>query len=405
MADKVKAVFLAALDLPAEQRLAYLDQVCGGDVPARQRVEAMLRAHETPDRVLDRPVWQPRIEQAGDTTILAESLRSAHERPAASQSESAGRVRLLGEIARGGMGCVLRGHDPELQRELAVKVILPEHRDNPDLLRRFVGEARLAGQLQHPGIMPVYDLGQMDDGRPFFAMKLIQGRTLADLLAERPEPGHDLPRFLRYFEAVCQAAGYAHAQGVIHRDLKPLNVMVGAFGEVQVMDWGLAKRLEDGPEGDSEPLPLPASLSSTPIPTALTRPGAVVGTPGYMAPEQGRGLPGDQRSDVFGLGAILCEILTGLPPFDGSGLLGLLQQTCSADLSDAAERLDRCGADAELVRLARDCLAAEPASRPADGSAVAARLAEYQAGVQKRLHQAEVGQAAAVSAIGPGSRR
>src|SRR5262249_38173671 len=157
-------------------------------------------------------------------------------------------------------------------RELAVKVILPAHRDNPELLRRFVGEARLAGQLQHPGVVPVYDVGRLSDGRPFFTMKLIQGRTLTELLAERPDPAHDLPRFLRYFEAVCQAVGYAHSKGIIHRDLKPLNVMVGAFGEVQVMDWGLAKRLGEGAEAAPEPAPGAAAPSlSAPLPTALTR--------------------------------------------------------------------------------------------------------------------------------------
>src|SRR5262249_60977655 len=102
-----------------------------------------------------------------------------------------------------------------LERELAVKVILPAHRHNPDLLAAFVGGARLAGQLQPPGIMPVYDVGQLADGRPFFAMKLIAGRTLAELLAERDDPGHELPRFLRYVEGVCQAVGYAHARGVL----------------------------------------------------------------------------------------------------------------------------------------------------------------------------------------------
>jgi eukaryotic-like serine/threonine-protein kinase len=255
MADKVKAVFLAALETPTDQRPAYLDRACGGDAEVRRRVEALLRAHEGPDRLLDRPAWSPPPEPDG-TPLPADNV-----------IERAGRIHLLGEIARGGMGTVLRGHDPELGRELAVKVILPAHRDNPNLVRRFVGEARLAGQLQHPGIMPVYDLGQLADGRPFFTMKLIQGRTLADLLAGRADPGHDLPRFLRYFEAVCQAVGYAHARGVIHRDLKPVNVMVGAFGEVQVMDWGLAKRLEDGPEGGPEqPPPDPPFSRPHPFP-------------------------------------------------------------------------------------------------------------------------------------------
>jgi tetratricopeptide (TPR) repeat protein len=391
MADQIKALFLAALDIPTDRRSAYLDRACGGDAEVRRRVEALLRAHEGTDALLDLPAWRPRPEQEGPAT-----LPGADPASAATQVDRAGRVHLLGEIARGGMGVVLRGHDPELQRELAVKVILPAHRRNPELLRRFVGEARLAGQLQHPGIMPVYDVGQLADGRPFFAMKLIQGRTLAELLAERGDPGHDLPRFLRYFEAVCQAVGYAHARGVIHRDLKPANVMVGAFGEVQVMDWGLAKRLGESPEGRVEFTPPPSDPgSATLIPAALTRPGGVVGTPGYLAPEQARGQPGDQRADVFGLGAILCEILTGAPPFRIGGLDDFLAQARQGDLTDALEGLDRCGADAELVRLAKDCLLVEPAGRPADGSAVAARLAEYLAGVQERLRRAEVGLARA----------
>ena len=113
--------------------------------------------------------------------------------------------------------------------------------------RRFVDEARITGQLQHPGIPPVHDLGTLPDGRPFLAMKLIKGRTLDALLRDRPDPAADRGRFVAAFEQVCQAVGYAHAHRVIHRDLKPANVMVGAFGEVQVMDWGLAKVLADGP--------------------------------------------------------------------------------------------------------------------------------------------------------------
>jgi serine/threonine-protein kinase len=294
------------------------------------------------------------------------------------------------------MGAVLRGHDPELGRDLAVKVILPAYRSNPDLVRRFVGEARLTGQLQHPGIVPVHDLGQLADGRPFFTMKLIQGRTLAEFLAERPDPGHDLPRFLRYFEVVCQAIGYAHARGVIHRDLKPANIMVGAFGEVQVMDWGLAKRLQEGPEDGPEQTPaFPSPSSSTPLPTDLTRPGAIVGTPDYLAPEQALGRASDRRTDVFGLGAILCEMLTGAPPFRRSDLFDSLQKACEADLGIVADRLDRCGADPQLVRLTKDCLAIDPPGRPADASVVATRLADYLAGVQEQLRRAEVGQARA----------
>src|SRR5262245_38723641 len=155
----------------------------------------------------------------------------------------AGRWRLVEEIGRGGMGIVLRAVDPFFGRQLAVKVLLARADERPDLARRFLDETRLTGRLQHPGIPPVHEQGTLDDGRPYFTMKLIQGRTLDALLKERASPLDDLPRFVTIFGQVCQTVAYAHSQGVIHRDLKPHNVMVGAFGEVQVMDWGLAKVL------------------------------------------------------------------------------------------------------------------------------------------------------------------
>ncbi len=150
------------------------------------------------------------------------------------------KYQLFGEIARGGMGAVLRGRDVDLGRDLAVKVLLEAHREKPEMVRRFVEEAQIGGQLQHPGVVPVYELGTFGDRRPFFTMKLVKGRTLAELLRERDEPGDDRPRLLAIFAQICQTMAYAHARGVIHRDLKPANVMVGSFGEVQVMDWGLA---------------------------------------------------------------------------------------------------------------------------------------------------------------------
>src|SRR5207248_1627065 len=156
-------------------------------------------------------------------------------------AEQVGRYRVLGEVGRGGMGAVFRSRDPELGRDLALKLLLGDHADRPEAVQRFREEAQVGGQLQHPGVVPVYELGCAEDGRPYFTMKLVKGETLAKLLKERASPTQDRPRFLKIFEQVCQAVAYAHAKGVIHRDLKPGNVMVGAFGEVQVMDWGLAK--------------------------------------------------------------------------------------------------------------------------------------------------------------------
>jgi serine/threonine protein kinase len=165
------------------------------------------------------------------------------------------RYQLVGEIARGGMGAVFKGRDVDLGRDIAVKMMLETHKGRTEMLQRFVEEAQIGGQLQHPGIVPVYELSQTRDRRPYFTMKLVKGQTLAVLLKQRPEGQQDLPRFLGIFEQVCRTVAYAHARGVIHRDLKPSNIMVGNFGEIQVMDWGLAKVLASGgcqPPGTGE---------------------------------------------------------------------------------------------------------------------------------------------------------
>jgi tetratricopeptide (TPR) repeat protein len=228
-------------------------------------------------------------------------------------------------------------------------------------------------------------------------MKLIEGSTLADLLARRPDPAHDLPGFLKTFEQIAQTVAFAHSRGVLHRDLKPHNVMVGAFGEVQVMDWGLAKDLASRDrEGAGDPNPAPSRSRLVTDASDRTRAGTAVGTPAYMAPEQARGEIDrlDTRADVFGLGAILCEILTGRPPFTGYDPLA---QSRRADLTDAHQRLDRATCDPELVALARRCLDADPANRPADGRAVADGITGHLAGVQERLRQTELAGAKATA--------
>jgi eukaryotic-like serine/threonine-protein kinase len=307
------------------------------------------------------------------------------------------RYQILGEIARGGMGVVLKGRDHDLGRDLAIKVLLEKHRDQPELIRRFIEEAQIGGQLQHPGVVPVYELGQFGDDRPYFAMKLVEGCTLAALLAARQAIAQDLPRLLDIFEQICQTIAYAHARGVIHRDLKPSNVMVGHFGEIQVMDWGLAKVLPQG--GLADDPPAHPVRESAPIGTArngsdaaISRAGSVLGTPAYMAPEQARGdlERVDERVDVFGLGAILCEILTGRPPYVGADSGDIQRLAARAELGDAFERLGACGAEPELVDLSRRCLAAQPDDRPRDAGIVASGMTGYLRGMQERLRQAEL---------------
>jgi tetratricopeptide (TPR) repeat protein len=313
------------------------------------------------------------------------------------------RLQLHGEIARGGMGAVLKGRDVDLGRDVAVKVLLETHQGKMEMLQRFVEEAQIAGQLQHPGITPVYELGQFADKRPYFTMKLVKGKTLAMLLATRKSPEEERTRYVGIFAQVCQTLAYAHARGVIHRDLKPSNVMVGAFGEVQVMDWGLAKVLKEGGVADElrsrEREHAEVSVirtqrsegSSSPLGDSETQAGTVLGTPAYMAPEQARGDVNlvDERADVFGLGAILCEILTGKPPYVGKGA-ELQYKARTAKLEEAFARLDRCGADAELIALTRHCLAAELWERPSHAGEVAERVMAYQQAVAERLRQAEL---------------
>ena len=325
------------------------------------------------------------------------------------REQTGDRYRLDGEIARGGMGAVLRGRDVDLGRDLAVKVLLEKYVDRPEVARRFLEEAQIGGQLQHPGVVPVYDIGRFGD-RPFFTMKLVKGQTLAHLLGEREQPTDDRPRLLGIALKVSETLAYAHAKGVIHRDLKPANIMVGAFGEVQVMDWGLAKVLAEGGIADEqrasrahqEPKDVTTIRTARSTGSAgtfgtETEAGSLLGTPAYMPPEQANGDIAllDRRADVFGLGAILCEILTRKPPYVGRSSEEVRRKAANGDLADATARLDACGADAELIALTKTCLAAEAIDRPKDAQAVADGLSAYLNGVQERLHQAELAEAEA----------
>jgi tetratricopeptide (TPR) repeat protein len=293
------------------------------------------------------------------------------------------------------MGAVYRATDTVLGREVAVKVLQEKYAPDSGVARRFAGEARITAQLQHPNIPAVHDLGSLPDGRPFLAMKLIKGQTLDDLLKQRADIGDDRGRFVAVFELVCQAVAYAHAHDVIHRDLKPQNAMVGAFGEVQVMDWGLAKVLVSCPAERTDPeetTPWTAVLNPRESDDALTGAGSVLGTPPYMPPEQAAGAVGmvDRRSDVFGLGAVLAVVLTGEPPFVADTAESARVKAAQGNVTECFARLDRCGADPDLVELCKHCLAPRPDDRPADAGEVAVAVGGLRAAAEERARRAEL---------------
>jgi serine/threonine protein kinase len=311
------------------------------------------------------------------------------------------KYQLLETLGRGGMGEVYRCCDPALGRDLAIKVMRAEFHNHPEVERRFLREARITGSLQHPGIVAVHNLGRLADGRLHYTMRLVRGQTFAEILKDEAGKPERLPSLLGIFEKVCQAVAYAHSKRVIHRDLKPANVMIGRFGEVQVMDWGLAKLLRgddraaaEGPPDDGGTV-IRTEWADTP-PDA-TRLGSALGTPAYMSPEQAAGdwEVVDERADVFALGSILCEILTGTPPYREQDGNELLRRARRGDLAEALGRLEQCGADAGLVSLCRECLAPEREGRLRHAGIVAQRVADYQAEVQERLRQAELERVAA----------
>jgi serine/threonine-protein kinase len=251
------------------------------------------------------------------------------------------RFRILRSLAQGGLGEVFVARDEELRREVALKAIQGPYAADADCRYRFQLEAEITGRLEHPGVIPVYGLGQDEWGRPFYAMRLIRGESLKDAIAHFHQGQHaqrdardgalGLRALLGRFVDVCNAIAYAHSRGVLHRDLKPSNVMLGPYGETLVVDWGLAKaagRPDSVPAIDDETL-RPESASAT----DSTLPGAKLGTPGYMSPEQAAGDIDrlGPASDVYSLGATLYTILTGRLPFEGSDVLVALQKVQRGD--------------------------------------------------------------------------
>ena len=281
------------------------------------------------DGVAD-PEVRAGLHRVGSASTEEDPYRTVDCVPEA-PSTQAGRFRILRPYRQGGLGAIFIALDSELNREVALKEILDKHAGKPRSLSRFLVEAEVTGRLEHPGIVPVYGLGRHADGRPYYAMKLIRGVSLKEAIAlhHGPAGGPDgasadrplaIRKLLRRFLGVCDAIGFAHSQGVLHRDIKPDNIMLGPHGETLVVDWGLARRgdLADpiaegaGRDGEADGLP------GTDPGEQMTVPGFALGTPHYMSPEQAHGHLDrlGPTTDVYSLGATLYCLLAGRSPFD-----------------------------------------------------------------------------------------
>ena len=265
-----------------------------------------------------------------------ERLRAGPQEPDLSGT----RYRLLERVARGGMGVVYAAEDEKLKRRVALKVLDVPAAEG-DLANRLLREARVLARLEHPGIVPVHDVGTLADGRVFYTMKFVEGQRL-DKFIENVESAQDR---LRLFLRICDAVAFAHARGVLHRDLKPANIMVGPFGEVLVMDWGLAKIMRSDGAATEPAIDADATVFEKPEhprnegdstkTTVVTGHGTVMGTPGYMSPEQAHGDVEtlDGRSDIFSLGALLRFVLSQRTP---AGPVQRLDRSLAAICAKAA---------------------------------------------------------------------
>lgn len=296
------------------------------------------------------PLVRPELERLNDSDLSA-SLDQVgkdvgpdsrlQETIPATNGVTLGRFRILRPHAKGGLGQVSVALDQELNREVALKQLLPQRADDIASRDRFLREAEITGGLEHPGIIPVYGLGDGPDGRPYYAMRFVQGYSFKQAIEAFHHVDHPsrklvgarqlaLSQLLGRFIDVCNAMEYAHSRGVLHRDLKPANIMVGRFGEAIIVDWGLAKPLGiDEEQSDESALKPTSALSST----AQTQPGSAIGTPAYMSPEQAEGRLDEltRATDVYSLGATLYHLLTGQPPFDSQDVANNLKKVQEGD--------------------------------------------------------------------------
>jgi serine/threonine-protein kinase len=388
-------------DLIAEE---YRVRQRWGDRPPREaflirfpkQADSLMTLLTAIDAELACAAFESKPPNPGETTVGLESEFGGHDNGGpASGSE---RFRILRPHARGGLGAVVVALDGELNREVALKRIQERYADQPESRARFVREAEITGGLEHPGIVPVYSLGRDATGRPFYAMRLVKGESLKQAIADyhscadRLDPGARklaFQKLLRRFLDVCNAVDYAHSRGVLHRDLKPGNIMLGKYGETLVVDWGVAKASESTSETVSDERPLTLAAASG---LQTTQVGTSIGTPQFMSPEQAAGALDELEAttDVYSLGATLYCLLTGRVPIEGSDLVAVLERVRRGEFR--APRQVKPRVPRALESICMKAMALKPADRYQSPRALADEIEHWLADEPVSAHREGIGE-------------
>ena len=345
--EQIERLYHAALEREPSARAAFLAEGCGGDEELRREVASLLAYDDQPASFIEAPALEVVARE-----LAAESFFAASARPPASAPSQIGVYQILSMLGRGGMGEVWLAHDPRLGRKVAVKLLPAEFTQDAERVRRFEQEARTASSLNHPNIITIYEIGEVEDQR-YLVTEYIEGETLRQRIENAPQKRMRLIEALEMAAQIASALEAAHEAGIIHRDIKPENVMVRKDGLVKVLDFGLAKLTERAAAPVDTETPTKRRVS--------TEAGAVIGTVAYMSPEQARGLKAGHRTDIFSLGVILYEMMAGRRPFEGqtpSDLIAAVLMSDPVPLAQAAPEIS-----AALQRIVMRCLEKQPEKR------------------------------------------
>jgi WD40 repeat protein/serine/threonine protein kinase len=332
-------------------------------------------------------------ELIAEMAIIGSIAQSSEDHLGGVNLETSKRYLIMGEHSQGGQARIMLAYDEQLGREIAIKELLPPPSESLKVLsrrdKRFLREARITSQLSHPSIVEIYEIGHRQDGTLYYTMQLVKGKTLSSCLSELDNYSRRIG-LLDNFLGLCHAMAYAHSRGVIHRDLKPKNIMIGEFGESVLIDWGLAKvlRAVGNPDANQSKQHLKVQLSNfLNVDDENTKTGDALGTPAYMSPEQARGEVGqiDHRSDIWGLGAVLYEILTGHPPFKGDSTDQIIENVKRGNYSPVKQLVPQA-AD-ELVTIVKKALQPKKEDRYQSVSQMLEDVESYMTGKRVSVHE------------------